>query len=153
MDGFAGGLADGGYVPPAIVDYGDLLEITRDTGLMLHMGIGTFATASSPGTPGGGGDGAGSYVAPGTAGDLPSSGDSPGGGDVSPAGGSGEVAGGDAGGGTDSGGGTGGTGGGGTGGGGGELPFSGFAAGLAGAVGAGLSAAGLAARKYLRRES
>jgi hypothetical protein len=120
------------YFPPVVSDYGTLLEMTADTGALSHVGMGggfliAQATVDVLGQGGGGGGGP-----------LDTGG-----------GGGGETLGGGGGGGSAGGGGGGGGSGGG--GGGGELPFTGFAAAAVGAIGAGLSAAGLAIRKRLRR--
>jgi hypothetical protein len=143
MDGAQGGDKLVHYVRPEVKDYGDLVSITADGAGMAHLGFGTLAAMSSPvgptgnggnvlpandssvtpTTPGGGGDGGG------VAGDVASGGDS----------------GGDAGGG--SGGGSGGVAGAGAA----KLAFTGFAAAAVGMIGAGLTGAGAAARKYLAR--
>jgi hypothetical protein len=145
------------YVPPLVSDYGTLLEMTAEAGSLMHVGMGNgflVAQASVPLTPPGGPPGGPPPGGP--PGDTPpvlGQGGGGEGGDVLDTGGGG---GGGGGGETPGGGGGGGggdvldTGGGGGGGGGGELPFTGFAAAAVGAVGAGLSAAGLAIRSRLR---
>ena len=131
------------YVRPEVEDYGDLVSITADGVAMGHLGLGALAAVSSPVVP----TTSGGDVLPSTA----SSG-TPGSGDV---GGddAGDVAGDTASGDSDGASGGGGSGGGGSGGGGGDgkLPFTGFAAGLVGVIGAGLTGAGAAVRKYLAR--
>jgi hypothetical protein len=133
MDGKPAGRA---YACPTIRDYGDLVQLTGDVG-MLHVGIGgpMIAQISGAASPAGG-------LACATAGDgtdpaTADSGDSPGsvGGTLGT---------------TGSGGGSGGGGSGG-GGGGGHLPFTGLALGAIAAAGSGLSAAGVALRRRLRR--
>ena len=126
------------YVSPAVDDSGDLVAITADAG-MSHLGFGTLAAVSTPAVPStGGGDTLGAA----DSGDTPGDGTSGGGDDGAVAGDT--ASGGDSGGSS---------GGGGSGGGGGDgkLPFTGFAAAAVGALGAGLSAAGATARKYLTR--
>jgi hypothetical protein len=135
MDGC--GRAALGYSPPRITDYGTLVDLTADGGAMAHVGL-RIAAVTTPVTPGGGGGGLET--------DTPNNsvlgqGDS-----------GGDGVGGDEGGGAGGTSGGGGGGGGSGGGGGGKLPFTGFAAGALGAVGAGLSAGGLALRERLRRK-
>lgn len=138
------------YQPPRIEDYGTLEELTADSSLLSPLGLGsTIAAVTSPlvpGGPGGGGHGG--------AGDTPGNtnfqgvehaGGTPGDtGDVSPADSTspGTVGAGGPGGGS-----------GGGGGGGGELPFTGFPAVLAAAVGGGLASAGAALRRAFRPRS
>lgn len=126
------------YVTPDVKDYGDLVAITADGAVMTHLGFGTLAAVSAPLVPSAGGSGA---PPPDTAGTLGSGGE--GGdvaGDTSPGPGSGSGAG------------DGGSAGeGGEGVEGGALAFTGFPAAVVGALGAGLAAAGAAARKYLAR--
>src|SRR3954447_19617563 len=143
-----------GYVPPRVLDYGDLVALTRSDATMLHVGIGGAGgnSTSTTLTPGGGGGGGGGTVTPPPngsplGGTLPAVGG--GGGSGSPAGAGGQ-------GGTlgavGSGGGGGGAGGGGSGGGGGgSLPFTGFYVAILGALGSGLTAAGVALRRRLNR--
>ena len=129
------------YVRPDVKDYGDLVSITADGAVMTHLGFGTLAAVSSPLVPS-----AGASAAPAgdTAATLGSGGE--GGGDGV------DVAGTTASGpGSGSGAGVGGSAAGGGGGGGGGLAFTGFPAAVVGAVGAGMAAAGAAARKYLAR--
>jgi hypothetical protein len=131
------------YEAPSILDYGDLVEMTADGGVMLHVGIGGGAMAAqitTPITPGGGG-GTNLPSAETSPGALPGpeSGNAPGTSGNAPAG---NVA--------DSGGGPGGGGGGGEGGGG-KLPFTGLPAALMGAVGASLTAAGVTVKKALSK--
>ena len=124
------------YCRPEVRDYGNLVAITADGAGMAHLGFGTLAAVSSPLLPSSGGSG----VA-GDAASVPAAGDGVGdvagdaGGDagVAPVAGTGGAAG------------SGGSGGG-------SLPFTGLPAAAVGAVGAGLSAAGLAVRKYLSRD-
>jgi hypothetical protein len=136
---------------PTVKDYGDLLELTGDLG-MLHVGIGgpVFMAASSATSPGGGSVAGSSQGATATdaGGQLPASAQGTG----SAPGGSSGGAGGATGAGPGGGGGSGSGGAGGGGGGGGNLPFTGLAVGAMAAVGGGLSAAGVAVRRWLRRE-
>jgi hypothetical protein len=135
------------YTRPNVKDYGDLLKLTGDLG-MLHVGIGgpvlmAVSTATSPGGAVAGDSQAGSGQVP-AAGQTPASGQLPAAdtGGANPGNG---VAGTGS-----SGGGGGGSGGGG--GGGGNLPFTGLALGAVAAVGGALSAAGVGIRRWLRRE-
>jgi hypothetical protein len=129
------------YARPRVRDYGDLLSITGDGGVMVHLGL-LSAAASAPL----GGFDAGDVIARPPGDEIAAGGEGGSGDTAGTSGGSGSGAGGA----TDGSGSGGGTGGG-SGGGGGSLPFTGFAAAVAGAVGAGMTAAGLAARKALRR--
>ena len=166
MDG-QGSLSPGGYSKPRVTDYGTLLDLTADGGALAHVGlqgglvIAQMASLPMGGEGGGGGGGGGTVGTAGPAG--PGGPGGPGGvgeaGDVlgesdsgGADGGDGSDGGGDALGGPGDGGGSGGGEGGGSagGGGGGGLPFTGFPAAVVGAVGAGMSAAGLAIRKRLR---
>ena len=115
------------FVNPVVRDYGDLLAITADSGL-LHVGVSGPAAAlvSAPAAPGGE-----------ALGDSESGSGSPGGGNL-PAG-DGQAPGG------------GGTAGAGADGAGGGLPFTGFGAAAVGAAGAALASAGAAVRRALRR--
>jgi hypothetical protein len=140
--------ASGAYVRPTVEDYGDLLKLTGDLG-MLHVGIGspTLMATSSAAAPGGtlaGATQAGTAQADGS--QLPAAANG-GAGDTGGAGGPGGASGGVAGAG-----GAGSGSGGGGGGGGGDLPFTGLALGAIAAVGGGLSATGVAIRRWLRRE-
>ena len=127
------------YCRPEVRDYGNLVAITADGAGLAHLGFGTLAAVSSPLLP----SSSGSGVA-GDAASVPAAGDGLGGvagdagGDagVTPVAGTGGAAGS---------GGSGGSGGG-------SLPFTGLPAAAVAAVGAGLSAAGLAVRKYLSRD-
>ena len=135
------GAARGAYTRPTVQDYGDLLKLTGDLG-MLHVGIGgpVFMAASATTSPGGSVAG----------GQLPASAQGTG---SAPGDSGGGVAGGNGAGPGGGGPGGGGSGGGGSGGGGGgNLPFTGLAVGAIAAVGGGLSAAGVAVRRWLRRE-
>jgi hypothetical protein len=136
------------YMRPTVKDYGDLLELTADLG-MLHVGIGgpALMAASSATTPGGSLAGAIQAGTPQADGNQLPAAANGGGGNPGSAGGG--VAGA---GGTGSGGGSGGGGGGAGGGGGGDLPFTGLALAAMAAVGGGLSAAGVAIRRWVRRE-
>ena len=116
------------YWPPHVIDYGDLRTITAS----LHAPIAAGATDlsfSSPHAPGGGYAGGGGAYDP--------SGSGVGGAAASGGGGSGG----------------GGSGGGAGGGHGGSLPFTGLAVGAVTAVGAGLTAAGGALRRLVRRRA
>lgn len=132
------------YVAPQIEDYGTLEELTADISLLSPHGIGgTIAAVTGP--LGGGGPGGGQGVqgahnsGSGDVGDLTS-----GGGGGSP---SGDVSPGSAGGGAGSGGaGAGGA----VGGHAAQLPFTGFPAAFAGAVGGVMAASGAALRRALR---
>lgn len=161
----------GRYAPPEIVDYGDLLEITRGAYPPLGVAASQDMSFSAEQTPGGGGAGNGARGTvleqvpagggPGGGGPTGGGGTEIGSGDVVVVGGVDQPGGGDSGGdgdGGDSGdsGGVGGPGGGGSGGGGGgggDLPFTGLEAGAVAAAGTGLTAAGAALRKVLRRRS
>ena len=130
------------YISPEIEDYGDLVALTADSAGMAHLGIGTIAAVSSPIVPNPGGGGTlGATDTADTLGNGTTGDDLGGGG-----GGNGAVASDTASGSDPSG-----SGGGGGGGVAGKLAFTGFAAGAVGVLGAGLSAAGAAARKYLSR--
>lgn len=135
------------YVSPEVKDYGDLVALTADTAGMAHLGFGTIAAVSSPVVAGaGGGDALGASDAGGTLGDTGAGGDvGADAGDTAGAAAGSDPSGGSSGSGSGSGGGGGGGGAAGT------LPFTGFAAAAVGALGAGLTAAGATARKYLRR--
>jgi hypothetical protein len=136
MDGAPGGQLVK-YVRPEVKEYGDLVSITADDAGMAHLGLGTLAAMSSPIIP----DAGGGAVLPSTS-SVDPSGDAGGdAGDVA-----GDVA---SGGGLGAGSGGGSAGGGGAGAG--KLPFTGFAAAAVAAIGAGLTGAGAAARKYLAR--
>jgi hypothetical protein len=126
------------YEQPRITDFGKLEALTADVG-HFGIGVGGVAGGSLPQAPPGGG----SDIGP-TAQELPE-------GDV--LGGGGGAGGGEPGGSEGGGGGTGGAGAGGGsgGGGGGSLPFTGLALGLFAAIGGGLTAAGTALRRALRR--
>jgi hypothetical protein len=140
-----------GYAPPVVRDYGDLVALTEANATMLHVGIGTgvgINAVSTPTTPGGGAGG----------GNTGGSTDTPVGETLPATGGEGSTPGGGAGGGSlgaAAGGGSGGSGGGGSGGGsggsGGDLPFTGFAVAVIGALGSGMTAAGLALRRAVSR--
>lgn len=143
-----------GYVAPVVRDYGDLVALTQADPTMVHVGVGAVNGASTPVGPGGGGS-AGARAIPdsSTGATLPATGNSGGG---STTGGGNPAAGtlganGVGGSGGGSGGGGGGSGAGSGGGGGSSLPFTGFTVGLLGAVGAGMSAAGVALRRRLSR--
>jgi hypothetical protein len=145
MDGTG---ARGAYSRPTVQDYGDLVELTGDL-TMLHVGVGspTLMAVSSATSPGGSVVGA-TQASPAAGGQLGTSATGTG---TVPGSSGGGVAGTTVGGG---GSGLGGSGGGGSGGGGGgDLPFTGLAVGAMAAVGGGLSAAGVAVRRWLRRES
>jgi hypothetical protein len=137
-----------GYVTPAVTDYGTLVEMT--TAAHLIMGAAgihdlSFSSPNGGGGPIGGGSnppGPGEPVAP-SAGTISDLTDAPGNG--SPGTTSGGA---DPGGGVLSGGGTS-TGG--SSGGGGKLPFTGFEAGVVGAIGSALAAGGTALRRAVRR--
>jgi hypothetical protein len=136
------------YTRPTVKDHGDLQKLTGAVAT-LHVGIGGSATTavSSPTGPGG----AVAGIAHGTTGNdasgqLPASAEGTGSGPGSSGGGVADVGGGGSGAGGGGGGGSGG------GGGGGSLPFTGLAVGAMAAVGGGLSAAGVALRRWLRRE-
>ena len=121
------------YCRPEVKDYGDLVAITADGSGMAHFGLGTLAAVSAPLLPSGGGsDVAPSSDAGETLGATGGGGDAGGGtaGDTAGLGAGGDGAGGD---------------------GAGSLPFTGFLAAGVAALGAGLTAAGAAARKYLGR--
>jgi hypothetical protein len=124
MDGAGTGRV---FTAPVVRDYGDLLAVTADSGLM-HVGVSgpSAALVSAPAAPG---DALGDSGQPG------------GGGESLPGGG---------GGGQTPGGGTAGAGGAGGGASGDGLPFTGFAAAAVGAAGAALASAGAAARRVLR---
>jgi hypothetical protein len=124
MDGAGTGRV---FTAPVVRDYGDLLAITADSGLM-HVGVSgpSAALVSAPAAPG----------------DALGDGGQPGGGESLPGGG------GQSPGGETAGEGAGGAGGGASGDG---LPFTGFAAAAVGAAGAALASAGAAARRALRR--
>jgi hypothetical protein len=133
------------YVSPSIRDYGTLEDLTRDVSLLSPHGIGgRIAAVTGPvggGTPGGSARQP-AHVSNGGVGDITSggggAGTSPASG-VSPVGGSGGAGGGSGGGGA-----------GGGHGGGGQLPFTGFPAVFAGAVGGVMAASGAALRRALR---
>jgi len=143
------------YERPGLRDYGTLLELTADLPTMTHLGIGTMAVVTAPLSPGagaGGGTAGVNETSPGGAGGegvLGGNGEGGVGGVNAEGseGGSGGGAGGGSGGGGTGGGSGGGSGGGG---GGGDLPFTGFPVAVAGAVGAGLTAAGEKLRRSLR---
>jgi hypothetical protein len=134
------------FVPPRIRDYGTLEDLTRDVSLLSPHGIGgRIAAVTGPigggGTPGGTGRQP-SHVSNGGVGDITSGGGGGGAGTspasgVSPVGGSGGGAGG----------GSGGAGGGHAAG---QLPFTGFPAAFAGAIGGVMAASGAALRRALR---
>jgi hypothetical protein len=137
------------YIPPQIRDYGTLEELTKDISLLSPHGIGGRIAAVTG--PIGGGGGGGGNIQPahtqggaGDVGDL-NSGGGGGGGGGAPVG---ATSPGSAGGGAGSGGG--GAGGGGAGGGHGQLPFTGFPAAFAGAVGGVMAGTGAYLRKVLR---
>ena len=140
-----------GYEQPVVRDFGGLAAITGEIHLLLAQGGGADLSFSSPGQtgePNFGGSGPGG--APGAEGPVPDGqgvGDTDvsGGSDPGGAGGGGAGSGGSGGGGSD-GGGSGG------GGGGADLPFTGFAAGVAAAVGSGMAVAGGALRRFARRQ-
>ena len=160
MDGVRGTRGGGGraYTRPEIVDYGDLLEITSASPLLFAVGIHDHsagaANSSIPVAPPGGGPGPHHVVQSGHHGDVLGATDTGGGNDLT--GGNGGGGGGDAGGvaGQNAAGGGGSHGGGGhgggSGGGGGSLPFTGFPAAVAGAVGAAMTSAGVALRRWVR---
>jgi hypothetical protein len=138
------------YVAPRIRDYGDLLSLTADGGALMHIGIGgtsVLAAASAPVAPGGGGGSVLGAHATGSGAVLGAHGVNP----VPHAGTGGEAGALESPAGTGGGGGGAGAGHGGGGHGGGELPFTGFAAALVGALGSGLAASGVAIRRALRR--
>jgi hypothetical protein len=130
-----------GYAPPRVVDYGTLVEITAAVHLLMGATDISDLSFSGPLIPGAGGEAAGGTSSgsgggeygilsgSGSGGSDPSSGVGSGGGGASGSG----------------------SGGGGGGGGGGHLPFTGFAAGAAVAIGSGLTAAGAALRRAARR--
>jgi hypothetical protein len=126
------------YEPPAVDDYGDLAEITAVHMPLAQGDVSDLAFSASsqgpagPAVPGAGPDGdvGGEDVSDPGGGDPGDSGGDPGGG----------VGGADASGGESSG----------SGGGGGELPFTGFAAAAAAAIGTGMTVAGGFLRKALR---
>ena len=127
------------YCRPEVKDYGNLVAITTDGGAgMAHLGIGALAAVSSPLLPSGGGGGVADEAASFPGGGGGGAGDVAGEGAVEPAAGGGPGGG--------SGGGSGGSGGGGS------LPFTGLPAVVIGAVGAAISATGVAVRKYLSRD-
>jgi hypothetical protein len=138
------------YEPPRIDEYGTLRDITAHLEQALPAGIGVAGASSVPtGPPPGGPPPGDSRVPPGPLpGTNPPSGTE----------GAEDFAGGGGGGGGDVGGAE--LGGGGGGGGGGqtvsggaaELPFTGFPAAVAGAVGAGIASAGAALRRALKRD-
>jgi hypothetical protein len=139
------------YRPPSIEDYGTLEELTADSSLLSPLGLGgTMAAVTAPIVPGGGGGGGGG----GQGTTSPVGATSPevdfGGGDVVQTGGENASPGGGGGGGGAGGPGGAGGGGSGGGGGGGELPFTGFPAVFAGAVGGVMTATGAAIRRALR---
>ena len=150
------------YEQPRVEDYGDLVEMTAAAHVLMGVSTAHDLSFSSPSpVPGGGGNVAGgegeaaaggSPLVPVPGGANPSSDPSTtghisvsnlGGSGGSDPGGSGSTAG-------VGGGGSGGGGSGNGGGGGGSLPFTGFAAGAAAAVGGSLTAAGTALRRYAR---
>jgi hypothetical protein len=149
---YPGTVMDGagqGYAPPEVRDYGDLVALTKADTTLLHLGLSStgIAAASAPVPPGGGGT-VTTPEAP-LGGELPGGtegGSLPGGGAPAGGGDSGATLGGDGSGGD--GGGSGGDSGGGDGG---SLPFTGFAVAVVGAIGSGMSAAGLALRRRLSR--
>ena len=129
------------YDAPEVSDYGTLLELTSAVHLLLGHKPGLDLSFSSPGPAGAGGSplesgrlgaGAASPTATGTGPDVTAPG---GAGSAGPGGGVGGVAGGSHG----------------ASGAGGQLPFTGFAAAGAAAIGTGLAAAGSAIRRRLRR--
>jgi hypothetical protein len=141
-----------GYASPEVTDYGSLVEITASVHLLMGAADMSDLSFSAAHTPGGGGQGidivnSGGDKSPVGAGEVvPGGGPSASAGNLSatgsgPAGGGGEVAvpGGGSAGGSGSGGG-----------GGGQLPFTGFAAGAAAAVGSALAASGAALRRASR---
>ena len=136
------------YVPPQIEDYGTLEELTADISLLSPHGIGgTIATVTGPlggGAPGGGSQGV-QHVHNAGSGDVGNL--NSGGGGGAPAG---DVSPGSAGGGAGNGGAGAGAGGAAGGGHAAQLPFTGFPAAFAGAVGGVMAASGAAIRRALR---
>jgi hypothetical protein len=132
-----------GYAPPRVVDYGTLVEITAAVHLLMGATDISDLSFSGPLIPGGGGETAGG-TSSGSGGGEYGILNGSGGGGSDPS--SGVGSGGGGGGASGSG-----SGGGGGGGGGGHLPFTGFAAGAAVAIGSGLTAAGAALRRAARR--
>jgi hypothetical protein len=132
------------YLPPEIVDYGDLRQMTAAAHPLLGVPMAQAPPFSSAAGGGPGGRGA---VAGTQAGVLPQQ--VAGGGTPGESGVAGETT---TGGGSPGGGSGGGTGGGtGGGGGGGSLPFTGLVAGAVAATGSALAAAGAGLRRALRR--
>jgi hypothetical protein len=130
------------YAPPVVLDLGDLTALTRSSHLVLGQAGISDLSFSSPNGGVGGVSASDPGIARGGAG-----GDTTGGGDFTGTAGGGGGAGGVA-----AGGGTGGGGaGGGGGGGGGKLPFTGFAAGAAAAIGSALVAGGVTLRRLVGR--
>jgi hypothetical protein len=131
-----------GYAPPEVKDYGTLREMTAAAHLFMGAAHISDLSFSSPLAPGGSPE-----VLPttqGSVGDVtdgngPAGGSSPGSSTFDPGGGS---SGGSPGGGS--------SGGGSSGGGGGHLPFTGFAAGVAAAIGSALAAGGTLLRRASR---
>ena len=136
------------YVAPAVTDYGTLVEMTTAAHLIMGAaGISdlSFSSPNGGGGPIGGGSnppGPGEPVAPG-AGTVSDLTDAPGGGSPGTANGGGDPSGGVLSGGGASGGGASGSGG--------RLPFTGFEAGVVGAIGSALAAGGTALRRAVRR--
>jgi hypothetical protein len=136
------------YGRPTVADYGTLAELTADAGLLMPFGVAAVSSPLVPQPPGGPGPDVHASQVPnapegGTAGDVSGGGGGGGGGQSTPAG---EQA-------------SGGGGGGGgfanpadTGSGGGGLPFTGFPAAVAAAVGAALAGGGAALRRKLSRK-
>jgi hypothetical protein len=129
------------YAPPEVADLGDVGEMTRGVHLLLGQAGMSDLSFSSPVSGGGGNGFAADPTHGGVGGETATGGNTPG-------------AGGGGGGGADPGGSGAGAGagaGGAGGGGGGKLPFTGFAAGAAAAIGSGMVAAGTALRRAARR--
>jgi hypothetical protein len=134
------------YTPPRVADYGTLADLTADGGMLMPFGIAGVSLPLVPGPePPGGPDFPGP---PGGSSSVPL-GDTSSGGGLGAGEGPGSVAG------QSFPGGEGGGGAGGvvsTGGGDASLPFTGFPAAMAAAIGAGLAGAGAAMRRALRRD-
>jgi hypothetical protein len=140
------------YEPPRIVNYGTLRDITAQLEQALPAGVGITAAASGPtGGPPGGPPPGGEQLTPPSPLPEGNPGSGLGGEETSGGGGGGAGGGGGSGvGGAELGGGGGG-GGGTVSSGAAELPFTGFPAAVAAAVGAGMASAGAALRRALKR--
>ncbi len=142
MDGMHGRVQSRGgntWAAPTINDYGTLLELSADGGVMLHVGVTSFAAISNPLNPDGGGGGGGTQGTSGGGGDLPSNTGVAG---TGSGGGPGDAPGTTGGGGGGAGGGEGG---------GGKLPFTGFPAAVVAGIGAGAAVAGKKLREFSQR--